>query len=186
MDRRTALKKASLILGYSLSAPAIVGIMQGCKPEVVPGFEPSFFPKDDLVLVNAFMDTIIPKTDSPAASEVGVLSFFDSMLDQCTPEMDQEAVKTGLARIKNLAGDAGFENLSEQERISLVSKLEKEAAKDRKTPISKFWYLAKGLIINGYLLSEKIGTEYLAYDPIPGTYNGCVDMSVSDGRVWSL
>ncbi|NNE30247.1 MAG: gluconate 2-dehydrogenase subunit 3 family protein [Saprospiraceae bacterium] len=186
MDRRTALKKASLILGYSLSAPAIVGIMQGCKPEVIAGFEPSFFLKNDLGLVNAFMDTIIPRTDSPSASEVGVLSFMDAMLDQCTPEDGQEAAKVGIARIKELAGGTAFESLSQEDRNGLLSTIEKEAADDRESPISKFWFNAKGLIINGYLLSEKIGTEYLAYDPIPGLYNGCVDMSVSNGRAWAL
>jgi len=94
MDRRTALRNASLILGYSISAPAIVGILQGCQPEVIPNFTPAFFAKEQLADVKAFMDTIIPKTDTPSASEVGVLEFYDNML-AVVLEPEEQEVKAG-------------------------------------------------------------------------------------------
>ncbi|MEE9372580.1 MAG: gluconate 2-dehydrogenase subunit 3 family protein [Saprospiraceae bacterium] len=42
----------------------------------------------------------------------------------------------------------------------------------------------KGLIIAGYFTSEKIGTEVLAYDPIPGDYDPCMVMSPGQ-KAWT-
>jgi len=186
MDRRTALRNASLVLGYSLTAPAIVGIMNGCKPEVVPGFEPAFFAKEQLGTVKAFMDTIIPKTNTPAASEVGVLEFIDNLMAVVMKPEEKEMVKMGFQKLAEISGGTNFEKQSAEQRTSLLAQMEKEGSEEKVPYNERFWYFMKGLIVNGYMLSEKVGTELLAYDPIPGKYEGCVDLSVSDGKNWSL
>lgn len=186
MDRRTALKNAGLFLGYTLSAPAIMGIMNGCKPEVIPGFEPAFFTKEQLGMVKAFMDTIIPKTDSPSASEVGVIEFMDNLYAIVMKPEEQEMIKTGFGQLATMAGDKAFEKQSAEQQVALLKQMEKTASEAEGPKNKQFWYAAKGLIVNGYMLSEKIGTEYLAYDPIPGVYEACTDLSVSEGKNWSL
>lgn len=186
MDRRNALKRASLLLGYSLTAPAITGILSGCKPEVVPNFEPKFFAKEQLGLVRTFMDTIIPKTDTPSASEVGVLEFLDELFNKAMKPGEQLLFQNGLTKLAELAGDTPFEKQSEEERSQVLTKMELAAAATEGPKKEQFWYMAKGLIVNGYMLSEEIGTNHLAYDPIPGEYVACADLSISEGKNWSL
>ena len=186
MDRRTALRNASLILGYTLTAPAITGIMQGCRPEVIPDFAPSFFGKDQLGMIKAFVDTIIPRTETPSASDVGVVEFLDVILDQVMKPEEQQRFRDGFARLAQLAGDSAFEGLSAREQAQLLEQMEKEALEADGPYNERFWYAAKGLVVNGYMLSEQVGTEHLAYDPIPQAYNGCEDLSISGGKNWSL
>lgn len=186
MDRRTALKNASLFLGYTLSAPAIMGIMSGCQPEVIPGFEPAFFAKEQLGILKALTDTIIPKTDTPSASEVGVVEFMDNLLAVAMKPKEQEVVKKGMMRLAELAGDQPFDKHSAEKRMNILQQLEKEASGAEGPRNEQFWYKVKGLIVTGYMLSEKIGTEHLAYDPNPGEYIGCTDLSISGGKSWSI
>jgi hypothetical protein len=47
-----------------------------------------------------------------------------------------------------------------------------------------FYRMMKELALLGYFHSEKIGMEYLAYDPIPGPYQGCIDYG-DVGKVWT-
>ena len=173
-------------MGYSLTAPAIAGIMSGCRPDVVPDFEPKFFAKEQLDLVKTFMDTIIPKTDTPSASEVGVMEFLDELLNTVMKPEEQTLFKNGLTNLAELAGATPLEKQSKEERTQVLTKMEQAAAAAEGPKNEQFWYLAKGLIVNGYMLSEEIGVNHLAYDPIPGEYIGCTDLSISEGKNWSL
>ncbi len=57
----------------------------------------------------------------------------------------------------------------------------------RKENVNKtFFSMAKGLIVTGYMLSEEVGTKHLAYDPIPGNYDGCIPLEQNGGLNWSL
>ena len=53
-------------------------------------------------------------------------------------------------------------------------------------PNSVFYTALRGLVVTGYMLSEKVGTEYLDYDPVPGAYEGCVPLSENGGMNFSL
>jgi len=186
MDRRSALKNASLLLGYTLTAPAITGILSGCRPEVVPNFEPKFFAKEQLGTIKAFMDTIIPKTDTPSASEVGVIEFMDELFEKVMKPEEQQRFKDGLVNLVTTAGETALEDQSEEQRAAVLSKIEQAASEAEGPKNEQFWYMAKGLIVNGYMLSEEIGLNHLAYDPSPGEYIGCTDLSISQGKNWSL
>jgi hypothetical protein len=45
----------------------------------------------------------------------------------------------------------------------------------------------KSLMIRAYRGSELVGEQFLAYDPIPGRYIGCIDLNeATGGKSWSL
>jgi hypothetical protein len=70
MDRRQALQRAGLVLGYAISAPVIAGIMNGCKSTPELTYKPVFFTEEQAGLVSEVAAIIIPKTDTPGAKEV--------------------------------------------------------------------------------------------------------------------
>ena len=189
MNRRNALKNASLILGYSLTAPAIIGILNGCKPEPkVPDWKPKFLTIDQVKMLKTFADTIIPKTDTPSASEVGVVEFIDEMTADYLEAEGQTMFRAGLEKMQTIGDTKSFDQLNESEREDHISKLEAasiEALKEQE-PEENFFATLKGFIITGYMLSEKIGTEVLAYDPIPGNYDGCIPLEQNGGKNWSF
>jgi len=189
MNRRKAIRNAGLLLGYSISAPAIIGIMNGCTPDAataIKDWTPKFLSKIQVADLKAFADHIIPKTDTPAASEVGVVEFIDEIISGYLPGKEKDLFNAGLARMSG-AGKA-FSTMSSDDQLSLITAMEKEdMAELKKDGVEDtFFTKAKGLIVTGYMLSEEIGTKHLAYDPIPENYDGCIPLEQNGGLNWSL
>jgi len=189
MNRRKAIRNAGLLLGYSISAPAIIGIMNGCKPDASgtsSNWKPKFLNSTQAADIKAFVDMIIPKTDTPSASEVGVVEFLDEMLATHLPKDEQDLFKSGMSRLS--ANDKNFSSLSAEEQLSLLTSMEKEdmTELEKEEVEDTFFTNVKGLIVTGYMLSEEIGTNHLAYDPIPGNYDGCIPLEQNGGVNWSL
>ena len=65
MNRREALQRAGLVLGYAVSAPVLAGIMNGCKAAPELTYKPVFFDNDQAAIVSEVAQVIIPKTDTP-------------------------------------------------------------------------------------------------------------------------
>ena len=82
MDRREALKILGVSLGYAVATPTLLGIVQSCKTENVSKWTPDFFTKEEGVIITQLVDIILPKTDTPSASEVQVEVFIDRFADQ--------------------------------------------------------------------------------------------------------
>ena len=80
MNRRDAIKRTSLLLGYAVSASTVAAVMSGCKadPEVVAGGLDNWIPesmtKDEGLIIAHVAETVLPKTDSAGAIEAGVHS----------------------------------------------------------------------------------------------------------------
>jgi len=48
-----------------------------------------------------------------------------------------------------------------------------------------FFKMLKDLTYEGYFTSEKVGKEVLRFDPIPGSYQGCIPLE-DVGRLWTI
>ena len=44
----------------------------------------------------------------------------------------------------------------------------------------------RGRAVWAYKTSEKIGEDVLAYDPVPAEQKGCIPLSETNGKAWSL
>ena len=64
MNRREALQRAGLVLGYAISAPVLAGIMNGCKAAPELNYKPIFFTDDQAGIIGELSEIIIPKTDT--------------------------------------------------------------------------------------------------------------------------
>ena len=82
MDRRIALKNMGLALGYTVATPTLISIIQSCKTEKALDWTPDFFSKDEGSVITHLVDIILPKTDTPSASEVQVNLFIDRFADR--------------------------------------------------------------------------------------------------------
>mgnify|MGYP007000403417 len=50
-----------------------------------------------------------------------------------------------------------------------------------------FVFQLRSMTINAFKTNEYIGEKVLAYLPIPGQYNGCVDLNeTTGGKAWSI
>ena len=215
MDRRKALKNMGLAMGYTVATPTLVSIMQSCQGGTVMEWTPDFFTKPQGAVLTKLVDIILPKTDTPSASEVQVNLFIDRFINEVVEEEQQGFIKTITDRFMTKAlSDSGNENIADISVEALektlaaalkVSKEEeakngeavetymmamaegKEAVLDDNVAVQAFAGNLRNMTIMGYKTSEYIGEEVLNYLPVPGAYVACGDVQeLSGGKAWSL
>jgi len=215
MDRRVALKNMGLALGYTVATPTLLSLVQGCKNVETVNWTPDFFTKEQGNVLHKLVDIILPKTDTPSASEVNVHIFIDRFINEIMEDVEQSITKLSFEKFiakalkdsgKDEANDLTSEDLepvlaealqlSEEEEIlneeltiknpSAMIKGENDAVADE--PVSyNFAKNLRDMTIWGYKTSEYIGEEVLAYLPVPGEYIGCGDLNeLTGGKDWSL
>lgn len=199
MKRRDALERVALLMGGLVSAPTITAFLEGCTPGTQSGSEHfTGFSADQLSLVSEIAETILPATDTPGAKDAKVGEFIDLMLKDCYYPKDQNSFMKGL----NELSKKGFLKASPQEREKLLSEAEdtayqfkeetakkrsqaKEAQQTFEEPGVPFFSLMKELTLLGYFTSEVGATLALDYLPVPGRYEGCLDLKEGQ-KAWAI
>lgn len=199
MKRREAIQRTAMVLGYAVSGPALMGVLNGCKATPEAAFTPAFFDKDQAVLIEELVEIIIPRTDTPGAKDVGVPTFIDTILKDVYSTEDQERFMTNLNAFnddaKNTYGNS-FVECSAEEKSAHFKKHHDETFKNMKGGYSAAWWNAgtesskpfmvelKELTLLGFFTSEPGATEVLQYNQVPGPFKGCVPLS-DVGKQWA-
>ena len=194
MNRREAIKRTAFLMGGTISAAAMTGVLSGCQPTPQGiNWEPQFLTLDQDGTVSAVVGRIIPTTDTPGAVEVGVPEFIDLMLKDNYKESDQKLFLDGLIQLEADAMseyNKSFAQLSAENQDALLKKYDEAAyatmnkdGYDSKTE-RPFFNMIKELTLLGFFTSEVGATEVLQYDPLPGTYEGCVPLA-EVGKAWA-
>jgi hypothetical protein len=103
MDRRIALKNMGLAFGYTVAAPTIISLIQSCRQEAGPDWVPSFFSPGEGAVIRELADIILPKTDTPSASEIGVHAFIDGYLSEVSSVQEQSFFKKCMEKFLDTA-----------------------------------------------------------------------------------
>jgi hypothetical protein len=171
-DRRTFLRGASVLMGHVALADVLTAFAAGPR-------RPAFFSQNELAVLTALVDTILPATDSPAASAAGTHYFIDLAIPTCASVAAQKTFRDAL---RELAA-RGFAELGAGEQRAW---LEQRAATDLPLEYDlSFFKLLKDYTLTGYFLSEIGATQALAYEAVPGGYWG--DLPLAPGqKAWAL
>lgn len=199
MNRREAIQKTALTLGYAVSASAIAGVLKGCtaRPELT--YKPEFFTEDQAALVSELAEIILPKTATPGAKEAGVPGFIDSLLKEVYVKEEQDKFLKGLAdfadEAKKTIGE-DFVNTERSEQVAFFKKKHDEALAGAGDGGGTGWWNTSGgaekpfvlkmkeLTILGFFTSEPGATQVLQYNPVPGPFKGCVPLA-EVGKQWA-
>ena len=131
-----------------------------------------------LKLVGAIADTILPRTDIPSATDVGVPAFVDVMYAENLEDAERAGAAAGLEAIdataKSAAG-AAFVDLTEEQRHAVLDKIE-DGARDA-DPAKTYWQL-KGLVVHGYFTSAPVMKNVLKTQVMPGRFDGAVPVTI--------
>lgn len=181
-----------MLMGGVVSAPAVLGVLKGCTARPDINWTPEFLTRDQASLVTEVAEIIIPATDTPGAKDVGVPAFIDSILKDVYTEADQQRFLDGLKafndRSKAEMGD-DFLDLSAEEKQRFVHEVHNaaiEADRSSSPPPRPFILMMKELTMLGFFTSEVGATQVLQYEPVPGSYKGCVPLSeAGNGRTWA-
>jgi hypothetical protein len=197
MNRRNALRKTALMAGTAMAAPSLFSLLQSCKQQNRLDWKPLFLSEEQARFVSAFVDTILPRTDTPGALDVKTDIFLDLIFAKTYDAKGQEYVASEIDKF-NADIKAGFgkvfADLGTDDKKAVLRKAEAETAKfnpkvwgtavGKQEPVG-FYRSLKSMALWGYFSSEEIGKNHLNYDPIPGEYRGCIPLS-EVGNTWSL
>ncbi|UII77439.1 gluconate 2-dehydrogenase subunit 3 family protein [Flagellimonas sp. HMM57] len=216
MERRVALKNMGLAFGYTIVAPTLLGIVQSCSTKKVLDWTPDFFTKDEGVVLHTLVDMILPKTDTPSATEVNVHVFIDKFVNEVLPKEHQDFLKNGMDKFMNTVltvaqketlAELGEEDLEPtlakylKKRTDAIEESHEKAVEDYFIAVKEngsaiiddeiahfsFATSLRDMAIWSYKTSEYVGEEVLAYLPVPGEYIACEDeQTLTQGKAWSL
>jgi hypothetical protein len=142
-----------------------------------------------LALVGAIADTILPRSDSPSATDVQVPAFVDVIVSENYGDAERTAFLAGLGTLNTWRPTAAaqadstaqpahdsrpFTDLSPEERGSIIEAIE-HLPRRSEEPARTYWRL-KGLVIHGYFTSERVAKDVLHVQVMPGRFDGSMPM----------
>jgi hypothetical protein len=187
-----------MLMGGAISAPAVLGVLNGCSPKPEASWHPQFLSSAEGAVVEDVAELIVPRTDTPGARDVGVPAFIDTILKDAYPAEDQARFVSGLKEFDAEAQRAHgkpFLGLPQAQRLAFLQKVHDAAAAAEKAqaddiPASErkrpFVLMMKELTMLGFFVSQPGATQVLQYEPVPGRFQACIPLAqAGNGRQWA-
>ena len=182
MDRRTAIRTLATATALPLLGPddalALLEARRLVAPAGPGGWLPAALTPAEIEIVGRVSDIILPRTDTPGATDLGVPAFVDLIVSEWMTEREADELRAGLADLDATAGDrfgAPFVSCDGDQQLSLVRGLDDALpapGSGAEIP-SGFYPTLKRLVLTGYFTTE-VGAEQTGYRIRPGTFAGCV------------
>ncbi len=197
MNRREVLRYTAWITGSAVSASLASAILSGCSEQPAEqhqakgtGISSSsnllhFFTPEQFTLVGLLADTILPRTNSPSATDVKVHITLDSMLGQVFDSTYQATFKSDWLAFEKYLHQQQFLQLeppAQMELLRLLELTQDENAASAKKALVEF----KQQVIAYYLTTEEIAKNFLNYLPIPGFFKPCISVDEVNNKAWAL
>lgn len=187
MNRRQMLKYTALLTGGAISAPFATAFLSGCSKQAEVGAVSNlhFFDADQFEWLTLLTDTILPRTDSPSATDVGVHYTIDSMIGLVFEEEFKNNFRNQWADLEAYLNQQNFLQLEPSVREEMLSELEL-GQKDELSDARLVFKELKQQTVAYYLTTEEIGKNYLNYLPIPGEYEPCISVEDVNYKAWAI
>lgn len=178
MDRRTLIRA----LGAAAVAPLLVPLSPAERLAAAEALHAragrdggGALDARQLALVTALSDSILPRTDTPSASDVGVPAFVDLLLAEWYPAGERDSFIAGLQALDarcRAAHGTGFADAASDTRAAFLETVDGRPGEPASAE-GAFRQL-KALTIYGYFTSRPVAVDVLHVRIIPGRYDGCV------------
>jgi hypothetical protein len=171
-DRRTFLRGASVLMGHAAFGQVMTAF-------AVAPRQAAFFSDAEMQTLKALVDVILPATDSPAASAANTHYFIDLAIPACASADAQKTFRAGLASL----GQGQFGRMPHDRQVAA---LKTRAAADIELPYDRsFFKILKDYTLTGYFLSEVGATQALAYERVPGGFQGDLPLTANQ-KAWAI
>ncbi len=187
MDRREVLRMLATGAALQLAPHKMLVVMREARALLANSAAPRALNAHQYATVKQMAEMILPATETPGASDVGVGDFIDLILTEWNDEGERARFIAGLddvdARSKKLFGNNFVDGSAIQRSEILVAFGEKmaedierfrdHAVADAESPDASFYSTLRRLTLTAYYTSEAGATQELHFEIIPGDYNGC-------------
>lgn len=196
LNRRQILQYTAWITGTAVSAPLAGALLSGCSDSgngdlAMTASDDTdlpvlhFFSPEQFRVVMRLADTILPRTDSPSATDVNVHRTVDSMLGLVFAEPHQRTFKHNWLALERYLERGGFAQQASEQQLELLRTLELSTDAERAEARQGFLDF-KQQVIAYYLTTEAVAENFLNYLPIPGSYEPCISVDDVNNRAWAI
>jgi len=178
MDRRTAIRTLASVSVLPVLVPERASELLDARRVIVAAERVSTsLSQSELEIVGLVADIILPRTDSPSATDLDVPAFVDLIVSEWMGDKDSEDFRLGLRMLDTEAAvrfGIGFIESSADQQHVLVSELDTQmpAPSSSEDVPDGFYPTLKRLVVVGYFTTEE-GASQTGYRITPGTYLGC-------------
>lgn len=207
MNRREALRSLSLSMGYVVAVPAVMNMLESCT-EDAETWTAVFLTDKEKHLVTHLVDIILPSSAIPGGLDLNLPQFIDMMCKDVMKASDQEMFHQGSQVFSERFTERFNKDMikaNKEEVLALFAEyfdksadesgiiLQEQRKNSNEIPANELqdYLMYKCLIavrtfsLLGFYTSEKIGTEVLNFDPIPGVWQPCIPVS-EVGNAWTI
>jgi len=173
INRRALLRGTIIVAGSAVVLPGLA-TLGGCSA-TPPALT------ERMGLIGAVADRIIPATETGGALAAQVPAYIAAVYDQHFTAEQQLAFAQGLGALDAVAashGAASFEGATTAQQDAALTDLSTGSDREGKAIFQQL----RDLTVFGYYTSE-VASEELAYEEIPGRYDGCVPLA-EIGSAW--
>jgi len=190
VDRREALRLLASGAALRLVPAKMFAALREARHVVAGAAIFRTLKPDQAAIASAIADLIIPRTETPSASDVGVPQFMDLILTEWYTEEERKFFLDGLAAVDhrtNILFGKGFTACSPDQQSGIMKELGERMEEDAEVlrdnarayrgsppePENNFYYMFRSLTLTGYYTSEEGATRELNFTIIPESHAGC-------------
>ena len=202
MNRREALQLLATGTALQLAPGRLMAAMREARAVLGTAASPRTLNSHQYATVTAMAEMILPKTETPGATDVGVCDFVDLILTEWYDEAERTRFLSGLADV-----DARSQRLFAEDFVAcspirqadiltaLGEKMDEDAdrvhdqvrqsAGSAPRPEKNFYSMLRRLTLTAYYTSEAGATEELNFQIIPDRHDGCAEAGAGKGETES-
>lgn len=188
MQRREVLRILATGTALQLAPAKLLVFAREVRTLIASQAAPRTLNPHQAATVTTMAELILPRTDTPGATDVGATAFIDLILTEWYEEADRSRFLAGLADVDTrsqrlFARDfVGCSALQQSEiLINLGEQMMEEAERVRDQPPTlgevpggvNFYSMLRRLVLTAYYTSEAGATQELHFEMIPDRYEGC-------------
>ena len=178
------MKRRDLLRAAAAAGAGALAILprsaEAAWARVLAGYQtPNGLTAAQRALVAGIADTILPRTDTPSATDVGVTDWVNLIVAEYYAEDVRAPFIAGLdaidSQIRSSRGQS-FAELSTAARQEILAAL--DAPRDRPTPGERAYARLKSLVVHGYFTSERVQRDVLRSQMFHERFQGAADHTV--------
>lgn len=194
MNRREAVRLLATAVAMPLLPVNAMAILREARAGLGPSSALRTLDGHQEATVRTMAEMILPRTDTPGATDVGATEFIDLMLTEWYDADARNRFLSGLtdvdARSQSLFGKNFVDCPAVQQSEILIALGEKMAAENPPSPDQarprrgsaprkeeNFYPMLRRLTLTAYYTSEAGATEELKFEIIPERHAGCVEQT---------
>lgn len=143
---------------------------------------------DEMAVLSAAAQVIVPTTDTPGAKEAGVPQFIGALVAGWMTDDEAALFRNGLAALDASARERyqrGYADCTPEQGAELLQALRAASPYGGRTfslidrildPKAPFYLRLRDLVVLGYFTSEAGSNQELRYLPVPGKFESNVDI----------